>query len=53
LADGAIGVEKPFAQFVESDAPMKNKVVAEFDLREEQSVVATSLLALCLGEEMA
>jgi len=51
LADGAVGVEQPFAQLVECRPPIKDQVVAEFDLREEQSVLTTRLLALCFTEE--
>src|SRR6516165_7514916 len=51
LADRAVGVEEPFAQFVEGGPPMKDQVVAQFDLRKEQPVLATCLMALCLGEE--
>ena len=32
LADCAVGVEEPFTQFVEGGPPMKDQVVAQFDL---------------------
>ena len=51
LADGAVGVEQTLAQLVECGPPMKDQVVAEFDLREEQPVLTAGLLALSLGEE--
>ena len=51
LADGSVGVEQPLAQLVERGAAMKDQVVAEFDLREEQPMLAAGLLALCCGEE--
>jgi hypothetical protein len=51
LADGAVGVEQPFPQFVEGGPPIKDQIVAEFDLREEQPVLATRLFALCLSEK--
>ena len=51
LTDGAVGVEEPLPQFVEGGPPMKDQVVAEFDLREEQPVLATRLFALCFREE--
>jgi hypothetical protein len=35
LADRAVGVEQPLAQLVKRGAPMKDQIVAEFDLREE------------------
>jgi hypothetical protein len=43
LADRAVGVEEPFTQFVECGPPMKDQVVAQFDLRKEQPVLATCL----------
>jgi hypothetical protein len=51
LADSPIGVEEPFAELVEGGATMKNQVVAEFGLGEEQPVPATGLFALLRGEE--
>ena len=51
LTDGAVGVEEPLPQFVEGGPPMKDQVVAEFDLREEQPMLATRLFALCLSEK--
>src|SRR5271165_428952 len=51
LADGPVGVEQTFPQFVERGAAAKDQVVAEFDLREEQPVPATRLLALSFGKE--
>ena len=35
LADCAVGVEQSLAQLVERGPPMKDQIVAEFDLREE------------------
>jgi hypothetical protein len=35
LADRAVGVKQSLAQLVERGAPMKDQIVAEFDLREE------------------
>jgi hypothetical protein len=32
MADRAVGVEKPLSQFVECRPPMKDQVVAQFDL---------------------
>jgi hypothetical protein len=43
LADGPVGVEQTFAQFVERGAATKDQVVAEFDLREEQPMPAARL----------
>jgi hypothetical protein len=36
LANCAVGVEQALAQLVEGDSPMKDQIVAEFDLREEK-----------------
>jgi hypothetical protein len=35
LADRAVGVEQALAELVERGSPIKDQVVAEFDLREE------------------
>ena len=51
LADGAVGVEQAFAELVESGSPIKDQVVAEFDVREEQPVLTARLPALCFAEE--
>ena len=51
LADGPVGVEQTFPQFVERGAATKDQIVAEFDLREEQPVPAACLLALSCGEK--
>ena len=51
LADGAVGVEQPFAQLVECSPPIKDQVVAELDLRAEQPVLTTCLFALCFSKE--
>ena len=51
LADRAVGVEQTLAQLVEGGPPTKDQVVAEFDLREEQSVLTTGLPALFVAEE--
>ena len=51
LADGAVGVEQTLAQLVERSPPMKDQVVAEFDLREEQPVLTARLPALSRAEE--
>ena len=45
LADGPVGVEQAFAQFVERGAATKDQIVAEFDLGEEQPVPAACLCA--------
>src|SRR5215469_9637496 len=50
LADGAVGVEQALAELIESGSPIKDQVVAEFDLREEQPVL-TAALALSVAEE--
>src|ERR1700724_1575167 len=46
LSDGSIGVEQTLAELVQGRATAEDEVVAEFDLREEQSVSATSLFPL-------
>ena len=51
LADRAVGVEQTLAQLVERGPPMKDQVVAEFDLREEQPMLAARLLVLSFAEE--
>jgi hypothetical protein len=51
LADGAVGVKETLTEFVERGATVKDQVVAELDLREEQSVLASRLLPLSVGKE--
>src|SRR5215472_192745 len=51
LADGAVGVEQALAELVESGSPIKDQVVAEFDLREEQPVLTAALPALSVAKE--
>src|SRR3981081_3271228 len=51
LSDGSIGVEQTLAELVQGRATAEDEVVAEFDLREEQSVSATSLFSLSCGEK--
>jgi len=43
LADRAVGVAQPLAELVECGAPIKDQVVAEFDLREEPPVLTAGL----------
>jgi hypothetical protein len=51
LTDGPVGVEQTFPQFVERSAATKDQVVAEFDLGEEQPVLAACLFAFSCGKE--
>jgi hypothetical protein len=51
LADGPVSVEQTFPQFVERGAATKDQVVAEFDLGEEQPVLAARLSPLSFGKE--
>src|SRR3979409_705446 len=51
LSDGSIGVEQTLAELFQGRASAEDEVVAEFDLREEQSVSATSLFSLSCGEK--
>lgn len=51
LTDGAVGIEEPFSEFVEGGPPIKDQVVAVFDLREEQAVVATGVVAFSRCEK--
>src|ERR1700745_4352450 len=51
LAGRAIGVEQALAQLVERGSPMKDQVVAEFALREEQPMLTARLPALSFVEE--
>ncbi len=48
---GAVGVEKTLTQLVERGATVKDQVVAELDLREEQAVLAARLFALYFAKE--
>src|SRR4051794_24820978 len=45
LPDGSIGVEQAFAELVEGSAAPEDEIVAEFDLREEQSMLAAGMFA--------
>jgi hypothetical protein len=51
LADGAIGVEQPFAEFVEGGPAPEDEVVAELDLGEEQPMLAAGVFSLAGGKE--
>ena len=51
LTDGSVGVQQPFAHFVQRGAAMEDEVVAKFDLREEQPMLATRVSAFSFGEE--
>src|ERR1700719_1176637 len=51
LSDGSIGVEQTLAELVQGRATAEDEVVAEFDLREEQSVREPSLCALSGGKK--
>ena len=46
LSDRAVGVEEPFAEPVQRRAAIKDEVVAELDLGEEQPVPASCSLPL-------
>ena len=48
LADGPVDVEQAFAQFVERGAATKDQIVAEFDLGEEQAVLAPRFVCALL-----
>ena len=50
-SDGSIGVEQTLTELVQGRATAEDEVVAEFDLREEQSVSATSLFSLSCSEK--
>ena len=51
LADGSIGVKQTFAEIVQGCAATEDEVVAVFDLREEQPVLAARMFSLSCGEE--
>src|SRR5271169_2695732 len=51
LPDGAVGIEKSLAQFIEGSAAMENEVVAILDLGKEEAMLATGWFALLFGEE--
>jgi hypothetical protein len=51
LSDRAIGVEQAVTEFVERSAAIKDEIVAKFDLREEQAMLAAGLCSFPGGEE--
>src|ERR1700730_3327441 len=51
LSDGSIGVKQTLADLVQRRTTAEYEVVAEFDLREEQSVSATGLVSLSCSEK--
>ena len=51
LSDRSIGVEQPLAEIVQRRAAMKDEVVAELDLREEQPMLAARFRSLLCREE--
>src|ERR1700730_383006 len=51
LSDGSIGVRPTLPELVEGRTTAEDEVVAEFDLREEQSVSATGLVSLSCSEK--
>ena len=51
LSDRSIGVEQPLAEIVQRRAAMKDGVVAELDLREEQPMLAARFRSLLCREE--
>jgi hypothetical protein len=53
LTDCSIGIEQALAKIIQCRAAMEDEVVAIFDLREEQPVLAAGVLAFSCGEERA
>jgi hypothetical protein len=51
LADRAVGVEQTLAELIKGAPPVKDQVVAEFDLREEPPVLTARLPTLPVAEE--
>jgi hypothetical protein len=51
LTDGPIGIQQPLAHLVEPGSAAEDEVVAKFDLREEQPMLAARVLAFPFGEE--
>jgi len=51
LSDGSIGVQQPISHAIQCDAAAEDEVVAEFNLGEEQPMLATSVFAFSFGEE--
>ena len=51
LTDCSIGIEQALAKIIQCRAAMEDEVVAIFDLREEQPVLAAGLLAFSCSEE--
>lgn len=51
LSDGAVGIEQPVTQFINSGAPREDQIVAIFDLGEEQPMFHSRLLSFTRGKE--
>ena len=51
LSDGSVHVEQALGELVDSGTAEEDQVVAKFDLREEEPVLAASLAGLLGGEE--
>jgi hypothetical protein len=51
LSDRSIGIKQPLPKVVQCRAAMKDQVVAELDLREEQPMLAARFLSLFRSEE--
>ena len=46
LTDGAVGVQKSFAQGIKGNAPMENEIIGILDLSKEETMLTTGLFAL-------
>ena len=51
LPDCSIGIEQALAKIIQCRTAMEDEVVAIFDLREEQPMLAARMLALSCSEE--
>jgi hypothetical protein len=51
LSDRSIGIKQPLPKVVQCRAAMKDQVIAELDLREEQPMLAARFLSLFRSEE--
>ncbi|MGO9061562.1 MAG: hypothetical protein ACLQU2_29935 [Candidatus Binataceae bacterium] len=51
MTDGAVGIQEPLAELIQSGATMEDQVVAVLHLSEKQAMLASGLVALLVGEE--
>ncbi len=51
LTDGAVGIEKTLAKFIESSTAMEDQIVTVLYLSKEEAMLTMGLAALIFGEE--